>query len=67
MAVLIVGMVRPNFAADTAGPGFDSPEQAIVALYTAVNGGQKRRAGFDRPTHRAARFLGRYRPGQGGP
>lgn len=36
LAVLIVGIVQPNFAADTTVPGFDSPEQATAALYAAV-------------------------------
>ncbi len=36
LAVLIGGVVQPNFAADTAGPDFDSPEQATAALYASV-------------------------------
>ena len=35
-AVLIVGAAQLNFAADTTGPEFDSPEQAVAALYAAV-------------------------------
>ena len=36
LAVLIAGAVQPNFAATANSPTFDSTEQAVEALYTAV-------------------------------
>jgi hypothetical protein len=36
LVVLIVGAAQPNFAENAKGPAFDSAEQTVEALYTAV-------------------------------
>jgi len=36
IALAMPGAVQHSFAADTSSPSFESPEQAVIALYTAV-------------------------------